>query len=70
MPSLWDDPEHWRSRAEEARATADQMRDLESRRVMLGIAESYDELAARAEARKQSFTGAHAKRPAGRDLSD
>ncbi|HJT07065.1 MAG TPA: hypothetical protein VJ747_09075 [Stellaceae bacterium] len=52
MPSLWNDPEHWRSRAEEARATADQMHDLDSKRVMLGIAEGYDELAARAEARK------------------
>ena len=54
MAALWNDPDHWRSRAEEARATADQMHDLESRRVMLGIAEGYDELAARAQRRRQS----------------
>ena len=63
MPALWNDPEHWRSRAEEARATADQMRDFDSKRVMLGIAEGYDELAARAENRKQSSARAHADRP-------
>ena len=68
MSALWNDPEHWRSRAEEARATADQMHDLESKRIMLGIAEGYDELAARAEARKQSFAGARADRPTGRRL--
>lgn len=68
MPALWNDPEHWRSRAEEARATADQMHDLESRRVMLGIAEGYDKLAARAESRKQSRAGAQADRPARRGL--
>jgi len=68
MPSLWNDPEHWRSRAEEARATADQMHDLESRRVMLGIADGYDELAARAEARRQSPAAARADRSARRDL--
>jgi hypothetical protein len=62
MPALWNDPEHWRSRAEEARATADQLQDLEAKRVMLGIAEGYDELAARAESRKQSSAGAHADR--------
>lgn len=53
MASLWEDPEHWRSRAEEARATADQMHDSDSRRVMLGIADGYDKLAARAERRQR-----------------
>ena len=46
---LIHDAEHWRKRAEEARTLADRMTDLESRRVMLEIAKSYDELAARAE---------------------
>jgi hypothetical protein len=64
MPSLWEDPEHWRDRAEEARATAEQMHDSESKRLMLGIAEDYEKLAARAENRKKSFSGG-AARPAG-----
>ena len=46
---LVHDAEHWRKRAEEARTLADRLTDLESRRVMLEIAKSYDELAARAE---------------------
>ena len=46
---LIHDAEHWRKRAEESRALAGRMMDLESRRVMLEIAKSYDELAARAE---------------------
>jgi len=46
---LIHDAEHWRKRAEEARRLAERMMDLESRRVMLEIAKSYDELAARAE---------------------
>ena len=46
---LIHDAEHWRKRAEEARRLAERMMDLESRGVMLEIAKSYDELAARAE---------------------
>ena len=46
---LIHDAEHWRKRAEESRALASRMTDQESRRVMLEIAKSYDELAARAE---------------------
>jgi hypothetical protein len=49
-PSIIHDHEHWRQRAEEARAIASQM-DPESRRMMLTIAESYDKLAQRAEER-------------------
>lgn len=62
MTLLWNDPEHGRSRAEEARATAGQMHDLESKRVMLGIADGYDKRAVRAESRKQSFVGVRADR--------
>jgi hypothetical protein len=36
--SIFDDPEHWRSRAEEARSIAGQMSDPEAKRMMLGIA--------------------------------
>lgn len=54
MPSLLDDAEHWRSRAEEARTMADRMKDLEVRRTMLEIATMYDGLAERAEQRSKS----------------
>jgi hypothetical protein len=46
-----DDPEHWRARAEEARVHAEQMKDPETRRMMLGIAESYEQIARRADER-------------------
>jgi hypothetical protein len=45
---LWDHT-HWRERAEQARAMAERMEDPESVRIILGIAESYDRLADRAE---------------------
>jgi hypothetical protein len=52
MPtSAINDPEHWRSRAEEARAIAEQMKDMPSREAMLRIAKDYERLAARAEQR-------------------
>jgi hypothetical protein len=55
MPALLDDPEHWRSRAEEARAVAEQLSDPEAKRTMLRIAADYEQLAERTElrARKQ-----------------
>lgn len=46
-----DDPEHWRSRAEEARTLADQMHDEVSRQMMRRIAEDYERLAKRAQER-------------------
>jgi hypothetical protein len=45
------DPEHWRARAEEARAAAANIVDLDSRRLMLEVASTYDRLAVQAEAR-------------------
>lgn len=47
--ALMNDPEHWRDRAEEARRIAEEMADPEA--MMLGIADGYDRLAARAEKR-------------------
>jgi hypothetical protein len=49
--ALLNDPEHWRQRAEEARAIADGIADPEAKRTMLGIAQGYERLAQRAEDR-------------------
>jgi hypothetical protein len=49
--SLINDPNHWRERAREARSLANLMIDPESKRMMLGIAQEYEELAHRAERR-------------------
>jgi len=46
-----NDPKHWRDRAEEVRAHAEQMIDPDSKRKMLRIADDYEELARRAEKR-------------------
>jgi hypothetical protein len=42
------DPEYWRERAEKARLVADQLRNADSRRVLLSIAVSYDMMAEQA----------------------
>jgi hypothetical protein len=46
---IFDDPKHWRQRAEQARVLAGQMSDDASREMMLGIAKDYERLAERAE---------------------
>jgi len=51
--SVINDPEQWRSRAEEARTIAEQMNDLTSKEAMLRIAADYGRLAKRAEERAQ-----------------
>jgi hypothetical protein len=50
-PSFINDPEHWRRRAKEVRALAEQMTDADARSAMLRIAHDYDQLAERAAAR-------------------
>jgi hypothetical protein len=45
-----DDPDHFRSHAEEARTMAEQMIDPEAKRMMMGVVETYERLARRAEA--------------------
>ena len=54
MAALLDKPERWRKRAEEIRTIADGMRDPDAKRFMLGLAKSYEELAKRAEDRKNA----------------
>jgi hypothetical protein len=54
MPSLLDNPKHWRERAEAARTVADQVEDPAAKTMMLNIANSYDRLAQRAEQRHQT----------------
>jgi hypothetical protein len=49
--ALFDDPKHWRGRAEEARAIAPQLKGAESQQTMLEIAAQYDLLAEHAERR-------------------
>jgi hypothetical protein len=46
---LFHDPKHWHDHAEDARRLAAQILDPISRRMMLGIAESYESLAQRAK---------------------
>jgi hypothetical protein len=49
--SFINDPEHWRERAKDMRALADQVSDLQTKSVMMRIADDYDRLATRAAAR-------------------
>ena len=54
MPiKLLNDPEHWRSRAEEARVQAELMADPLSKSTMLDIAAQYERLAQRAAQRAE-----------------
>ena len=47
MPSSLDlkDVEYWRKRAEEARTLAEEMLDARTKSLMLGITESYEQIA-------------------------
>ena len=56
MPAyIINDPKHWRERAKEARAIADEMNEREAKQTMLGIARDYVRLAERAEARAKGL---------------
>jgi hypothetical protein len=47
----FNDPEHWKRRAEEACVLAEQRSNERAKKTMLTIADDYDELAARAATR-------------------
>ena len=50
-PHLLDDLEHWRKRAAENRALAQDLKDPETRKMLEEVAEKYERLALRADAR-------------------
>jgi hypothetical protein len=54
MPTLLNNPLHWRLRADEARLLASQLEDPEAKAAILKIAEEYEQLAARSVDRMQS----------------
>jgi hypothetical protein len=58
MPLVFNDPDHWRARALEARALADKMADAEGRSRMISIAQEYDRLADRATERLKALAAA------------
>ena len=45
VTSVFDMPDHWRVCAEEARTIAEGMKNPETKRMMLGVAESYERMA-------------------------
>jgi hypothetical protein len=53
MARIFENPDHWRQRAEEAREIAVGCDDLETSHLMLGLALAYDDLAERAEERRE-----------------
>jgi hypothetical protein len=48
---IMDDPDHWRRRAKEVRALAEESRDRQMQALMFRVAADYDGLALRAEER-------------------
>jgi pyruvate-formate lyase len=49
--AISNDPQHWRTRAAEARAMAEQITDAKAKQAMLEIAENYEQIARRVERR-------------------
>jgi hypothetical protein len=61
-PSLYNNSEHWRGRAQQMRFVAQAIADAKSKAIMLRIAEDYEKLAERAEIRTNGGTSNLAKR--------
>jgi hypothetical protein len=57
MPLAFGSSDHWRDRAKEARALADQITDPEAKQAMVAVAESYEKIAKRAEIAAASRSG-------------
>ena len=55
-PNPVNNPKHWRSRAVEMRALAIVMKDVETQAIMARLADEYDKLADRAQARIDGST--------------
>jgi hypothetical protein len=55
-PNPVKNPKHWRGRAVEMRALAIVMKDIETQAIMAGLADEYDKLADRAQARIDGST--------------
>jgi hypothetical protein len=53
MARIFENPDHWRQRAKEARGIAADCDDLETSHLMLGLALAYDDLAERADERRE-----------------
>ena len=51
LPLDFNDPRHWRALKEEARALADAMKQPKTKAAMLRLADNYEDLARRSEAR-------------------
>jgi hypothetical protein len=51
LPTALNDPAYWRQRAQEARSIAGLLDDSAAKRVMLQIAQQYEQIAAIAEKR-------------------
>jgi hypothetical protein len=51
--AISSDPQHWRARADEARAMAEKITDPQAKAAMLEIARNYEHIAERAERRQR-----------------
>ena len=52
-PNRLHDPKHWHDKAEQARAKAEEMTDVEAKKKMERVAETYDRLADDADKRNE-----------------